>query len=112
MKITLNKEYTLASQVPSVKEKMKYFKAIFTDGDLLKMFCETTDANIDGRIVECSVEAFASNEYTNDASFLVSMIVDRFIEFRRIRFYIDEDENTYRVNEDPILLSDERYRFA
>ena len=111
MTITIDKRFTLASQLPTIKEKIKVFKSYFTDNDLLRMYTESTAIDIDGEVIKCTVSAFASNYVTNDASFMVEMIVDCLANFHRIRFYIDETEGTYAFNSDELLINHDRFGY-
>lgn len=114
MKITVNKEYTAAAQFPAVKEKARDFKAAFTDNDLLRMFTEATDDHTiyGGEVIKCTVEAFAANYINNAVSYHVTIIVDAVTDFHRIRFFLDEKDDGYKVNTDEILLTHEIYRVA
>lgn len=113
MKITINKEYTTNAQLPTVKEKAHDFKAAFTDNDLLQMFTEATDHRIyGGEVIKCTVEAFAANNSNNATSYHVFLIVDALTDFHRIRFFLDETDEGYKVNTDEILYSHEIYRVA
>ncbi len=114
MKITINKDYTAVAQLPAVKEKARDFKAAFTDNDLLRMFTEATDDHTiyGGEVIKCTVEAFAANYQTDAASYQVTLIVDAVTDFHRIRFYLDETDEGYKVNTDEILLCHEIYRVA
>lgn len=113
MKITINKEYTAAAQLPAIKEKAHDFKAALTDNDLLQLFTEAADSPIyGGEIIKCEVEAFAMNNVNDAASYHVTMIVDGLTDFHRIRFFLDETDSGYKVNTDEILLTHETYRIA
>ena len=107
MKITLDKEYTAESQVPAIKEKMEIFKEKFTDNDLLRMFNEATDTDINGRVVECTVEAYASNAINDDASFFVEIIVYCVAAFHVIRFFMDDNTGVHTVTAKDYLISHE-----
>lgn len=111
MTITIDKRFTLASQLPTIKEKIKDFKSYFTDNDLLRMYTESTAIDIDGEVIKCTVSAFAANYVTNEASFMVEMIVDCLANFHRIRFYIDETEGTYAFNSDELLITHDLFGY-
>ena len=112
MTIKINKEYTLASQLDTIKEKAHEFKTHFTEGDLLRMYVEATDAEVGGEILKCEVKAFASNALYDDASFLVQLIVDDLSSFHRIRFYISEEDGAYAVNTDQALITHDLYGYT
>lgn len=112
MKITINKEYTLASQLDAINKKARYFKAVFTEGDLLRMFNETTGADIHGEIIKCTIEAFASNHCAEDASFQVEMVVDCSISFHRLRFYVNEQNGVHAVDANKLARVHEVYPFG
>lgn len=112
MTTTINREYTKAEQLPNVKEKLNDFKIYFTDNDLLRMYTETADTNVDGTILKCNVEAFAANSINNDSAFYVQLIVDNFLEIHRISFFIDEHEGDYAMTKDEMLITHQRYNLA
>ena len=114
MTIKMNKEYTTIARANTIKEKMRDFKAYFTDADLLRMFVETVGEDIHGEIIKCTVEAFNANDYTDAASFYVQIIVDGIVDFHRVRFFIDEDKDTgtYAINPVGDLLTHEHFPMA
>ena len=64
MKITVDLDLTTASKVAEVKADAKEFKAIYTDGDLLRMFLDSIpeedsfEIPYNPQIVYCNLEAF------------------------------------------------------
>lgn len=91
MKITVDKELTLAGQMATVKARAKEFKQRYTDSDLRNAFEESTDYNVYGDILQCEVEAFPKDFYHEELLFGVSMVVGCSIDFKRFRFYVDEN---------------------
>lgn len=112
MTATINREYTTAAQLLNVKEKLNDFKTYFTDNDLLRMYTETADINVNGTILKCKVEAFAANDITDDTAYHVQLIVDDFIEIHRISFFVDEREGDYAMTIDEMLITHQRYNLA
>ena len=60
MKITIEKRLTTVDKLERTKQQMKEFKAIYTDGDLLRMFRDAVDGweyGYSDEIVYCKLEA-------------------------------------------------------
>lgn len=91
MKITVDKELTLAGHMATVKARAKEFKQRYTDSDLRNAFEESTDYNVYGDILQCEVEAFQKDFFTAELLLKVEMVVGCSIDFKRFRFYVDED---------------------
>jgi len=101
MKLTIDKEYTLVGNLNKVKEDLKTFKARNTENDLRNAFEELTERNCNGEIVKCEVTAFNPN-VLSDTYFRVDMVIDNYIDFKRISFYCDE---YIKIEEDELLLT-------
>lgn len=100
MKITIDKKNTTISQLSNVKEKIKEFKSYFTEGDLLRMFNESTDKYLGGDIIKCDIEAYSSSYLDDSISFYVELVLDECVCFTRIRFFIDSTDNTFAFHDD------------
>lgn len=92
MKITIDKELTLLSQVEQVKKDMQDFKHGWEDNDLLCAFFDATEIhrpwNVE--IVSVTGEAFPGGSYYNDETqFHFEIIAKGWKEFYVIRFYCD-----------------------
>jgi hypothetical protein len=107
MKITLDKEYTTETQIPAIKEKMECFKEKFADNDILRMYNEATNSDICGRVVECTVDAYASNSITDNASFYIEIIVYCVAAFHVIRFFMDDNNGDHTVTNKDYLIHHE-----
>lgn len=110
MTITIDMDNTLASQLAAIKEKIQDFKSLFTENDLLRMYTETTGEDIDGEILKCKVDAFASNSFTTNSSFYIEIIVDDVTEFHRVSFFVDEDGDTFSICGNENLLVHFKYQ--
>ena len=99
MKITIDKKNTTIAQLPNVKERIKAFKSYFTEGDLLRMFNESTDRYFGGEIIKCDIEAYSSY-FDDSVSFYVEILLDEIICLTRIRFFIDSTEDTFAFHDD------------
>lgn len=96
MKIRLNKEYTEAWMVETIKDAMKDFKAMYTDGDLKRAFEDATDIDTgySADIIRCNVDAFdAGYAFDNKPVFAVDMLMEKHDGFTKIHFYVDADLN-------------------
>lgn len=96
MKIRLNKEYTETWMIEAMKEAMKDFKAMYTDGDLKRAFEDATgiDTGYSADIIRCNVEAFdAGYAFNHRPSFMVDMLMEEYDKFTKIHFYVDADLN-------------------
>lgn len=96
MKIRLDKNYTQPWMIETIKEAMKEFKEMYTDGDLKRAFEDSTGIyiayNMD--IIKCDVEAFdAGYAFNNRAAFKVTMLLDGYNRLARYIFYTDKDLN-------------------
>lgn len=98
MKITIDKLITPANLIPTYREKIKQFKAYYTDNDLRQMFERFTGINIYGDIIKCDVEAFPVDRANDDAYFYVTIITDALTTFQRTRFYIVEQDGQYALD--------------
>ena len=110
MKITIDKSLTTVSFMPTIREKIKDFKAYFTEYDLLRMFTEEFGYYVSGDIIKCDVEAFQANSYSNEAHYMVSMIVDELVQFTRISFFIHAEDGTYSINPDKNTVQYRAYK--
>ena len=106
MKITIDREHTEAFQMERTKEQVKEFKAIYTDGDLRRMFLAALDmSNPDnqvfaanenhiacGDIVYCNLEAFACGySETSETHYMVSMLIESVICCIKLYFFISQN---------------------
>lgn len=91
MKISIDKNFTTLAQLPRVKEKAKEFKAANTDGDIRREFEDQTDYNVFGDILKCDVTVFPVSIIGEEVNYQVDMIIDGYIDFKRIHFYMDEN---------------------
>ena len=105
MKFTIDKNYTFASKMQLVRDKIKDFKAYFTVNDLVRMFTETTNEYVSGDVIKCDIEAYQARAYSDDVSFQVDLIVDELIQFSRIHFYIHEENGVYSIYNDPLTTT-------
>ena len=94
-KVCRDNRYT--RDIQKVKEALAEFKAMYTDGDLLRAFYsqigeEDSKVCEDGyeEVVTCKVEGFQTHYYM-DESFVVEMTVESFDTIKKIRFYCDVD---------------------
>lgn len=90
MKISMDKKLTLIGNAAKVKNDMKEFKAMYTDGDLRRAFEDVTDYNCYGDIIKCDVSA-ANCNVGGDTFYYVEMIIDGWRDFKRISFYCDSN---------------------
>lgn len=110
MKIKLDKNYTKDYQIENVKRAITDFKGYFNEKELLRMYEETFgDISIysSRKIVETNVSAFASNDYTDDVSFLVEMLICiEYREYHELKFYVGACGDIYTISEDENLHTD------
>ena len=100
MKITIDKKNTTVAMMPTVRERIKDFKSYFTEGDLLRMFNESTDKYLGGDIINCDIEAYSSATFSDDVNFYVGMVLDECVCFTRIRFFIDSTAGSFNFHDD------------
>lgn len=100
MKVTIDKAYTSIANIGKVKSDIADFKGMYTEGDLLRMFCEKFDeySNYTYDILSCDVEAFCGSPYS-DTTFCVTLWVMNWSAVHRFQFYltngeVDETSNT------------------
>ena len=95
MKITLDKDLIYASKIPTFREKVKQFKAAYTDGDLLRMYKDSFQAHYisDTDILKCEVSAYQSNSWSDTMNLYVEMVIDELIAITRIKFFVREDDD-------------------
>lgn len=90
MKISINKELTTLAQLPKIKHDLREFRGMYTDGDLLRVFCEQTgfcDAYAH-EILSATVEAFpGGTDFDNETAFSVHLLTHGWREFCEIDFY-------------------------
>ena len=118
MKMKLDKNYILASQLDDIKQAAKEFKEMFTDGDLKMVAID--QLGIDGLwgqdIVYCNVEAYAASyDLPTTSAFTVEMMVDGYHTIYKIRYCCVVDyscEHFLRVNTDPVTYSIKTFRAA
>ena len=94
MKITIDKHFTTLDKVDRTKEQMKEFKAMYTDGDLLRMFSETVDnwdLGFGQDIIYCNLEAFpGGSAETDETHYHVEMLTEKYNGYNKISFYISQ----------------------
>ena len=90
MKITVNKEFTLASQMQMAKEKAKEFKRMYTDSDLRNALERETNYDLFGAIIRCDVYAFPEKDWGNEMGYMVEMVLEESV-FKRVNFYVDHN---------------------
>jgi hypothetical protein len=100
MKITIDKKNTTIAQIATVRERIKAFKSYFTEGDLLRMFNESTDRYVGGDIIKCDIEAYSSSYLDDSVSFYVELVLDELVCFTRIRFFIDSSNESFAFHDD------------
>ena len=100
MKISIDKNNTVVSLLPLVKEKIKEFKSYFTEGDLLRMFNESTDRYLGGEIIKCDIEAYAMFSLSEDVTFYVEIVLDEIVCFDRISFFINYENGSFSFHDD------------
>lgn len=77
MKTSIDKRYTTLEQADKVREDLKEFKARYTDGDLLRTFCDTFDLYPahSREVLSVRVVAFpGGTDYSNETHFSVDII--------------------------------------
>lgn len=112
MKIKMNMSLISIAQQETVKMAMADFKAYFTEQDLVKIFAEKFDVDCYGEVIKCDVEAFLINDWDEDSSFMVDIILRNSIKFFTLHFYVDEHNGMYSVNSDPLLHEMVEYKMA
>lgn len=93
MKIAVDKAYTSIANYDKVKQDIAAFKGAYTEGDLLRMFCEKFD-EFGGSafdILCCDGEAFCGSPYS-DTTFCFTMWVMNWSNVFRFQFYITNGE--------------------
>lgn len=93
MKIAVDKEYTSIANYDKVKADIVDFKAAYTEGDLLRMFCEKFE-EFGGSafdVLRCDGEAFCGSPYS-DTTFCFIMWVMNWSNVHRFQFYITNGE--------------------
>ena len=100
MKIIIDKQYTTLAQLPIVKEKVKQFKASYSDRDLLNEFVSAMDdigryeyTSFIGEIVKCEVSAFPSDMITDKMSYSVYISIEGPWNFMKVHFYLAEKDS-------------------
>lgn len=112
MKMLIDREFVTLAKVDLVKRALKEFKDHFTESDLIQMHNEEFDCSCGGEVLKCTVTGFNSNNYNDDVSFAVSMILDGCMEFIKIGFYVDYNHETFSIahDNDDILHTYEVYK--
>ena len=94
MRITIEKTFTTLDKVERTKQQMKEFKEMFTDGDLLRMFRDATNAWEYGycdKIIRCDLEAFPGGTMETDENhYSVEILLEGFRRFTKVHFYISQ----------------------
>lgn len=94
MKITIEKRLTTLDKLERTKQQAKEFKAMYTDGDLLRMFRDAVDGweyGYSDEIIRCSLEAFPGGTMETDENhYSVDMVLEGFKRFTKIHFYISQ----------------------
>ena len=112
MKFTIDNKFTTIEKKPIVKQALNEFKAMFTANDVLTM-CETTHGeSFPAEVVACDVSAFNLDSWSDDVGFVVDIIARSCIEFVTVHFHMSRVNGDYAVNEDPTLLTVERFRYV
>lgn len=92
MTIKVDRDLTPKYNLEKVYQDGKDFRTRFTANDLRNFFEDTTDLNMYGDIVKCNVSAFSSSTIPEcDTQYCVEMIIDGTIDFKRVRFYCEND---------------------
>ena len=92
MKMTIDKTFTENWQMDRVKADVKEFKAMYTDGDILRSFQEQTEdyRTYAADIVYCKASAMDSGwAFGNVTTFCIEMMVEAPCKIYKLRFYID-----------------------
>lgn len=114
MKITIDRQYTEDYQLPAVKEDIKAFKEMYTEGDLLRAFENQTGEDIYvEEIVRTKIEAFDSGwAFDHKTAFQVEMVVDAVMEMVKVRFYTDMELNvdTREIAEGVLMYDCRRFK--
>lgn len=115
MRIRINRAYTEAWMVETIKDAMKDFKAMYTDGDLKRAFEDATGikTGYNADIIRCNVEAFdAGYVFGHKPSFAVDMLMEKYDGFTKIHFYVDADLNvdTRTLKDGTKLYSVQEYK--
>lgn len=94
MKITIEKRLTTVDKLERTKQQMKEFKAIYTDGDLLRMFRDAVDGweyGYSDEIVYCKLEAFPGGTMeTDETHYSVDMLLEGYDTMTKLHFYISQ----------------------
>ncbi len=100
MKMKLDKAYTTVANVERVKSDMQQFKTAYTDGDLLRMFCDSPnvyegDISAYGDVLLCEVEAWSTDvQLCYRTHFTVKMFVYSYSAVYRLWFCINYNPET------------------
>ena len=105
MKTMIDKKYTDAGMLETVRASLKEFRARYTEGDLLRAFAEACgDHSFEAdEIIKCTVTGFST---CDQPWYSVEIITDGLINLHRVRFYTDIELN---VDKNPLMISCERY---
>lgn len=109
MKIKIDKDYTSKKQEIFVKECIEDFKERFTENDLADAFGVEFGKDVIGEVLKIDVSAFASDYHSENTSFKIDIVLMDSISFKKLHFYLDEDNRIYTINTDRILWTYERY---
>ena len=93
MKITIDKKFTTLEMVERTKEQAKEFKEMYTDGDLLRIFMDTFDNDIEvnPEIVRCELSAFPGGTMETDENhYSVNILLEGWRRFWKLHFYISQ----------------------
>jgi len=94
MKITIEKRLTTLDKLERTKQQAKEFKAMYTDGDLLRMFRDAIDGweyGYSDEIIRCNLEAFPGGTMeTDETHYSVDMVLEGYKRFTKLHFYITQ----------------------
>ena len=115
MKITMDKTLTSVAQVNDLKNAMKEFKAMYTDGDLKRVLLDALQeldeaGTIESRnsiwcadILRCDVSSFPTfSTIWVGATYHVEMVMEKYDRFIRASFYVDHE---LKVDTKPNMIS-------
>ena len=90
MKVTIDKFFTSAGEMPMVKQMAKDFKGAYTDGDLLRSFIDQSGLEnaLGHEVLSATVEAFPVRG--GEVNYFVSLCTHGFRAFCEIEFFCDQ----------------------
>jgi hypothetical protein len=106
MKCTIDKEYTTIGKLPIVKAAVKELKVRYSESDLLNLFTESSGYHISGKVVDCEISAFNTNNWTDNISFMVTMTVySPWYKIWEISFFMTYSGDFFKVDGSDVLTT-------